>query len=944
VKLASISRLGRRAALALAGIVVAAGTAIWFFAIRETAIPNRTLRIGFEIAPPVQVKTDSGFSGLAVETVNEAARRAGIRLEWVETGTGSDEALERGLVDLWPVMADMPERRGRVHISRPWLNGGFNLVLRREAAVPTAGETSQIALTRIRNHSRWLLQEFPAAQAVVKPDAAAVLREVCTGSVVAGFLADRTALLALRELPAECGKVALRSERLPQLLGYMGVGSTFEAAGAADRIRDEIGNLYRDGTLAAMMAKYSYFGLESTWDTYVMMEAADQARRRVIWVSLLAIILGVMIWQSATLRQRKRSESALRESEARFRAIFQQAAVGVVQVSLDGVVTMVNQRCCEVLGYPQEELLGSKWLERISPEDRVAAEALMKQPEDGESLPLSIEIRCVRKQGGLVWVKVHSSFVNEDDNRAKYFVAVVEEITQKKQAEAAIEESERRFRSLADTAPVLLWVADRESGCTFFNQAYLQFTGLSHSGALGFGWTKRIHPEDREHCQENFRKAFDERRSYQIECRLQRADGEYRWVLATGVPRFEADGTFAGFVGSCTDTTEIKRVQQEALATQNLEGLGVMARGIAHDFNNLLGGILAMSELILLEVPKDSVAHSQVESIQKVAERAAQIVRQILAYAGADGALFAPVDLSSIVSEMLELMKITISKRARLTVSLPKNLPPALANATQMRQVVMNLVTNASEALDGKEGEIFVGIEEVPGAGAGGLRLTVKDTGCGMTEEVMGRIFVPFYTTKFAGRGLGLPAVQGIIRDHSGTLRVSSTPGNGSCFEVLLPCTTESAAVPAIAFSNGTERRVVGKVLVVDDEDELRTSIARLLRSRGYSVTEASDGLTGIAIFAEDPDAIDTVLLDLTLPGSSGPEVLQELRRLRPDIRVIIATAYSRDTVSKELGGTQRWEYLRKPYRISELAELLGTECLSSVRDGRSSKVSRHNT
>jgi hypothetical protein len=296
----------------------------------------------------VQIRTRNGFSGLAVETVSEAAKRAGLSLQWVETGTSSEEALRRGLVDLWPIMVDLPERRKHLHITKPWLRVSHTLVLPAKREPPGREFAGHIALINLPIHARLVRQEFPNAQLVQFGQAGEVVKEVCRGTVSAGFLDDRAGLAALREKPTECATMELRVHPLPRLTFPLGVGSTFDAAGAADRIRDNIGGLFRDGTLAVTIAKYSYFGIDSAWATYALMAAAEQARFVAWGIGGLGIALAVTIWQAASLRQRKRSEVALRESEARFRAIFSQAAVGISLTDLDGVWLAMNARYCEM--------------------------------------------------------------------------------------------------------------------------------------------------------------------------------------------------------------------------------------------------------------------------------------------------------------------------------------------------------------------------------------------------------------------------------------------------------------------------------------------------------------------------------------------------------------------------------------------------------------------
>jgi PAS domain S-box-containing protein len=868
------------------------------------------------------MRTESGPAGIAIETINEAAKRAGVSLRWVDTGTSSEEAFRRGLVDLWPDMADLPERRKRIHFSKPWLNTSHTLVLRENTATPDRSFVGRIALFKLPILANLARQEFPESHLLQFTDTREIFKELCRGTVATAFLELRAAMAALADKPDECRSMALRVVLLPDMAVQVAVASTFEAAGAADKLRGEIGHLFRDGTLAATMAKYSYFGLDNEWSTYDLMEAAEHARWVAWGISVLGIALAITLWQAASLRQRKRSEGALRASEECFRAIFHQAAVGNTQVTLDGDVTVVNDRYCEVLGYPREELLGKRLVDKTHWDDIGVVLTNRRRILEGKAAAYAVEVRSVRQNGSITWVKLHESLVRDESGQPKCSIALVEDITERRQSEAVLQESEKRFRNMADAAPVMIWVAGPDKLCTFFNQGWLNFTGSTMQEALGYGWSAKIHEEDRDHCRTTYASAFDARRGYQKECRLKRADGEYRWVLTTGAPRFEADGVFAGYVGSCTDITDVKRAQDEALARQKLEGLGVLAGGIAHDFNNLLGSILATSELVMSELPENSPAHDGVESIKKVADRAAEIVRQMMAYAGQENTVFEPLDLSDLVHEMLQLLYVSISKRAQLSVDLPQNLPAIRANSSQIRRVVMNLITNASEALGNKEGVISVAlthvrapdrlVERVPNPiQRDYIRLSVGDTGSGMTEETRARIFDPFFTTKFTGRGMGLAAVQGIIRDHGGTINVVSVPGQGSRFEVLLPCTNQPARPTRLASTSpAVSRNANGTVLVVEDEDVLRLAVSKMLRKRGFSVVDASDGNAGVKLFRANEREIDVVLLDLTLPGMTGREVLEEMRRLRPDVKVIVTTAYSQATASQTLGGHQAWFYI----------------------------------
>jgi CheY-like chemotaxis protein len=319
----------------------------------------------------------------------------------------------------------------------------------------------------------------------------------------------------------------------------------------------------------------------------------------------------------------------------------------------------------------------------------------------------------------------------------------------------------------------------------------------------------------------------------------------------------------------------------------------------------------------------------------------------MMAYAGQESAALESVDLSRLVRDMLQLLQISISKKVTLKMDLKDNLPAVLANPTQIRQVVMNLITNASEAIGETGGVISIATSEVRTEErssvsvqgqreSGGVRLEVSDTGCGMTEEIRAKIFDPFFTTKFVGRGLGLAAADGIIRGHGGTINVTSTPGHGSRFEVVLPLGGKPARDTGHSAASAADEaeKFAGTVLVVEDEEALRIAVSKMLRRKGYTVIEAADGQTGIDRFRASASKIEVVLLDLTLPGISGGEVLGELRRIQPNLKVILTSAYSRDWLQNTVGGQQPWFYLRKPYPFSELTGLIREVCRDQMKRG----------
>jgi PAS domain S-box-containing protein len=641
------------------------------------------------------------------------------------------------------------------------------------------------------------------------------------------------------------------------------------------------------------------------------------------------VSLILALWQTFSLRQRKRAEKVQRESKERFRAIFQQAGVGVAQISLSGKIEMANDRYCEVLGHAREDLLGKETLE-ISLRDDLKEEAVMvPRLLAGEVKSFSTEKRYARQDGAIVWATMCRTLVRDLQGRPKCFIAVVEDITQRKQAEAALRESEERFRNLADSAPALIWMSGPDKRCTFFNHGWLQFTGRALEQELEDGWAASVHPEDREHCLATFTSAFDARRDFEMEYRLRRADGEHRWVLGHGTTRCLADGTFAGYIGCSLDITDLTRSYKQHLATQQLESVGVLAAGVAHDFNNLLGAIAVLAESAQTDLTAGSTAAGDIDLIKKTALRAAQISSQLMTFTRQDNAPATTIDLSILIAEMLDLLKASVSKSAILETELAQDVPPIWANPSEIRQLVMNLVINASEALEGRAGAIKVtsAREPLQAQQCFGVRLEVSDNGSGMAADTKARLFDPFFTTRVVGRGLGLSAVQGIIRRLGGSIEVESTLGKGSRFIVLLPCgVAHPVADSAIQRRDGAAVKHK-TVLFIDDEDPLRSTVAKLLRKRSFNVIEAHDGTRGVDSFKADPGSFDAILLDITLPGMQGHEVFDELILIRPNVKVILCTAYSQETALAEFGARKISGFIRKPYRTDDLVKLLD-ECM----------------
>jgi two-component system CheB/CheR fusion protein len=418
---------------------------------------------------------------------------------------------------------------------------------------------------------------------------------------------------------------------------------------------------------------------------------------------------------------------------------------------------------------------------------------------------------------------------------------------------------------------------------------------------------------------------------HHFETKRRRKDGEVIDVSETISPIVGRDGMVSGSSIVARDITELKRRQQESIAKQKLESVGTLAGGIAHDFNNLMGGILAQSELALADLASGSRPDEGLKRIRAVAIRGAEIVRQLMIYAGQENDVLEMVDVTRIVEDMIDLLQVSVSKRATVETNLGKNLPPVRANPAQIRQVVMNLITNASDAIGDRDGVICVTtgrvtVDRNPTLAEGEyVQLEVSDTGRGMLPEVQARIFDPFFSTKPSGHGLGLAVVQGIVRSLRGAVRVMSAPGKGTTFQILLPCTEETPR-PVADTSSLEDEAAHGSqsatILFVEDEDSLRQASSQMLRNKGYTVIEAADGTTAVESIRAVQNPIDVLLLDITLPGASSREVLDEARRLRPGLPVIVTSANSEEMAATSL--SRRVEhFIRKPYRLGEVLDTI---------------------
>ncbi|PJC71235.1 MAG: histidine kinase, partial [Zetaproteobacteria bacterium CG_4_8_14_3_um_filter_59_5] len=449
-------------------------------------------------------------------------------------------------------------------------------------------------------------------------------------------------------------------------------------------------------------------------------------------------------------------------------------------------------------------------------------------------------------------------------------------------------------------------LTDTEGYITYVNPAFERCTGYTAAEVIGH--TPKI-VKSGEHDAEYYAEmwlAITSGKVWRDGFKNRRKDGSIYQVSQSIFPVVDASGAVIAYAAVQQDVTERKRMEEKLRHTDRVESLGVLAGGIAHDFNNLLTSILGHASLAKEKSDTSSPVWHHLERIEQASLSSADLCRQMLAYSGKGKFVVQPVDLSRLIETMGKLVEVSVSKKIGIRYMLSDQLPLIEADVAQMQQVVLNLLTNASEAIGEQYGSITVStgqlavdtdyLEECLGhehIQAGDfVYLEVIDSGCGMSRETQGKIFDPFFTTKMTGRGLGMSAMLGIVRGHRGVLRISSESGQGTSIRVLIPATGEQSRVVAAELPEDIPMKS-GTVLVIDDEEVVREIAQTMLEGMGYGVLKACDGIEGLEQFEEFKERISFVLLDMTMPKMSGLECFAELRRLDPDVRVILSSGYT---------------------------------------------------
>jgi len=487
-----------------------------------------------------------------------------------------------------------------------------------------------------------------------------------------------------------------------------------------------------------------------------------------------------------------------------------------------------------------------------------------------------------------------------------------------------LREREELFHTLCDSAPIGIFRADSEGNNIYCSPGWERITGMPASEGMGMGWVKGIHPDDLEEHWKVWNESVASGHFYSHEHRRLTPQGKTIWVRTLANPLKSPDGIISGYVGTMEDITELRNARQDMLKNQKIESLGVLAGGIAHDFNNILTIILGNVSLARLQLHDPEKVTKRLEEAENATARAKDLAQQLLTFARGGEPVKKIIDLRGLLREAARFALRGSNVRGEFTLA--DDLWPVEADEGQLFQVIQNLVLNAVQAMP-EGGTVTISAENAgsPQRGKRFVKISVADTGAGISENHLQRIFDPYFTTKQQGSGLGLATCYSIIRKHGGKIRASSTLGKGSTFHISLPAAErESLSEPC----SGTEASRGGRrVLVMDDEEDIRKVTQAILEEVGYTVESVENGSDAVDLYLqrkEEGAPFSAVILDLTIPGGvGGKEVIEKLIRIDPEIKAIVSSGYSTDPIMANYRDYGFCAVLIKPYRTQDMIRIL---------------------
>jgi len=653
------------------------------------------------------------------------------------------------------------------------------------------------------------------------------------------------------------------------------------------------------------------------------------------------------------LTQMKLNEEKIKELKDFNEDIIQNMGEGIILEDEKGIISFVNPATCKLLEYSKEELEGKHWTQIVTKDNQAKVAKEVKKRKKGISSRYELEF--IKKNGDKIFVLI-SAKPKYQDGEFKGILSVFTNITQQKKTEETLREKEELFKHILNSSPIGIYRTTPEGKILMANQPLVEMLGYSSTEEL----TNRnleqegYHPE---YPRSEFKKIIKEKGEISnLESVWVKKNGSKLHIRENAVAVKDKKGNIKFYDGTVENIArekqrklEQEKMREQMQQMQKLESLGVLAGGIAHDFNNLLMAILGNADLALKKISSTSPIIEHLKNIKSASRRASDLSIQLLAYSGKGKFVVELLDIEEIIKEMTHMLEVSISKKAILKYNFSKNLPLIKADTTQIRQIIMNLITNASEAIGDKSGIISISTGAME-ADRNYLKQTfidenlkqglyvfieIADTGCGMDKQTIEKIFDPFFTTKFTGRGLGMAAVLGIVRGHNGALKIYSEKGQGTTIKVLLPAVKKGSKREKHTKQKIHEHLNLGAtILLVDDEETVRAVGKSMLNELGFDVITSNDGKEALKIYKKNYKKIDCVILDLTMPRMDGQETFRRLKQINKNVNVIMSSGYNQQEVTQRFVGKGLAGFIQKPYDLNILKEKIGKVINSKKKYG----------
>jgi two-component system, cell cycle sensor histidine kinase and response regulator CckA len=625
-------------------------------------------------------------------------------------------------------------------------------------------------------------------------------------------------------------------------------------------------------------------------------------------------------------------EEALKESEARYHSLFELSWDAILAVNAEGRFTDANPAALRLLGYMRQDLLELNY-QRITPARWHSMNAaILREQVPTRGYSDEYEMEYVRKDGTIIPVSLRAFLRKDLAGHSVGAWAIVRDMTERKHAEEALRRNEAHFRALIEKSSDMIVVLDADARIQFWSASASQTLGWSAQEVLGQSRFEFIHPDDRSRLTAKFQELLDAPGgTLQVTTRYQHKNGSWR-LIDTFARNLLHDQAVAGIVLNTRDVTDQRRLEEQLQQAQKLDGIGRLAGGVAHDFNNLLTVILSCAETLQEDVRRGSPASlEEIDEIRAAGERARELTRQLLAFARKQ--VIAPVslDLNGVVRNSERLLRRVLGEDVELVTRFHPDLWTVRCDPGQTEQVILNLAVNARDAMPGG-GKLTIETANVqidesdvasyPFMRVGShVQLTIRDSGLGMSPEVKARIFEPFFTTKSAGKGtgLGLAMAYGIVKQSGGYILVESEPGHGTRFKIFFPRNVDATIAVPTPTSPRSAARGTETVLVVEDDPQVREVTVRTLRAGGYRVVAASNGREALDLAERDPGPLHLLVTDIVMPGMTGREVADELRRRQAELRVLFVSGYTQDAIAQRGVLETGIEFLPKPFAASSL-------------------------